>query len=96
METNVGHCETSHVLVFGAAGMAGGCRHQGRAVLLPEGAGASDLLSQERIQPSRGRGAHAEPTPPPSGVFPVWRGSSGGSGETQAGLHLLSALWTCL
>lgn len=78
------------------AGMAGGCRHQGGAAPLPEGAGASDILSEDGVQPSGGRGAFAEPTSLPSGVFPVWRGSSGGSGETQAGLRLLPALWTCL
>lgn len=76
------------------AGMAGGCRQQGGDVPLPEGAGATDLLPEEGVQPSGGRGAHAEPTLLPSGVLPVWRGSSGGFGEAQAGRHLLPALWT--
>lgn len=76
--------------------MAGGGRQQGGAIPLPEGAGATDLLPEEGVQPSGGRGAHAEQTPSPSGVLPVWGGSSGGSGEAQAGQPLLAALWTCL
>lgn len=75
------HCKTSHALFCCPAGMAGGFRQHGGAAPLPEGAGATDLLPEEGVQPSGGRGAHAEPTPPTSGVFPVWRGSSGGSGE---------------
>lgn len=97
MGSDVSHHKTSHDLVpFCPAGMAGGCRQQGGAALLPEGAGASDLLPEDRAQPPGGGGAHAEQTLPSSGVLPVWRGSSGGSGEAQAGLHLLPALWTCL
>ena len=76
--------------------MAGGYRHQGGAAPLPEGAGASDLLSEGRVQTSGRRGAHAESTPPSSRVLPVRRGSSGGSGETQAGLHLITTLWARL
>lgn len=90
------HFKTLHALLLCPAGMAGGYRQQGRAAALPEGAGATDLLPEDGVQPSGGRGAHAESTPLPSGVFPVWRGSSGGSGEAQAGLHLLPALWTGL
>ena len=79
------HFKTGHVLLCCLAGMAGGCRQQGGSDPLPEGAGASDLLLEEGVQPSGGRRAHAEPTPPPSGVLPVWRGPSGGSGEAPTG-----------
>lgn len=86
----------SHAFLCCLSAMAGGCRQQGRAVLLPEGPGATDLLPEKGVQPSGGRGAHAEPAPLPSGVLPVWRGSSGGFGEAQAGQQFLPALWTCL
>ena len=76
--------------------MAGGCRQQGGAAPLPEGAGASDLLPEERFRPSGERGDHSEPPLPPFGVFPVWRRSSGGSGEAQEWQRLVPALWTCL
>ena len=94
-ETDVSHCETSHAQLCCLAAMAGGRRQQGGAVPLPEGAGATDLLPEEGVHSSGGRGAHAEPTPLPSGVLPVWGGSSGGSGEAQAGQHLLPTLRTC-
>lgn len=90
------HRKRSYALVFCPAGMAGGCRQQGGAALLPEGAGATDLLPGDGVLPSESRGAHSEPASPPSGVFPVRRGSSGGTGEAQAGMQLLPALWTCL
>ncbi len=96
VEADVRHSITGHALLFCPAGMAGGCRQQGGAAVLPEGAGAADLLPEDGVQPPGGRGARAEPTFPSSGVFLVWRGSAGGSGEAQAGLHLLPALWTRL
>lgn len=76
--------------------MAAGFRLQSRAARLPEGAGATDLLSEEGVQPPGGRGAPAKSAPPSSGVLPLWRGSSAGPGEAQAGQHLLPALWPCV
>lgn len=40
--------KSSRGLLLWPAGMAGGCRHQGGAAPLPEGAGASDLLVWRR------------------------------------------------
>lgn len=81
---------------FCAAGMAGSCRHQSGAAPVPEGAGADKLLSEDRAQSWGGRWVHAGGSPSPSGVFPVWRRSSGRPGETEAGLLVLPALWTRL
>lgn len=67
--------QTSRALLCHPAGMAGGCRQQVGGPALPKGAGASDLLPEERAQPSGGRGADAKPNPPAAGIFPVWRRS---------------------
>lgn len=85
-------CKT---LLFCLTGMAGGSRQQSSTALLPEGAGASDLLPKG-LQPSGRGGAHAEPSPASSGVFPFWRGSSRGFGKAQAGQHLVPPLWACV
>lgn len=82
-------------LLFCLTGMAGGSRQQSSTALLLEGAGASDLLPK-RLQPSGRGGAHAEPSPATSGVFPFWRGSSRGFGKAQGGEYLVPPLWTCV
>lgn len=86
----------SETSCFCATGMAGSCRHQSGAAPIPEGAGAAEFLSEDRAQSWGGRWVHAGGSPLPSGVFPVWRRSSGRSGETEAGLLFLPALWTRL
>lgn len=87
---------SGHALLCCPAGMAGGFRPKSGPAPPHKGAGATDLLQEEGVHTSGGRGACAEATPPPSGVFLVWRGTSGGSWEAQAGQHLLPALWTGL